>query len=98
MSEDFGWSGDEFLLGDCQEDWLMDMLDLRAEEYAERQRQHELEETLLEFADEANDEYGHERDLCDIVREQDEREDWVGECEGDELVINEDEDDYDCDE
>lgn len=20
--EDFGWGGDEFLIGDCQEDWL----------------------------------------------------------------------------
>jgi len=72
MMEDFGWSGDEFLLGDCMDDWAMDMLDLRADEYAERQRQLELEEIKLEFADEANDEQGHERDLCDMVREHDE--------------------------
>jgi len=29
--EDFGWSGDEFLLGDCMEDWLQ-----RPEEFPEQ--------------------------------------------------------------
>ena len=24
MSEDFGWSGDEFLIGGCREDWGLD--------------------------------------------------------------------------
>jgi hypothetical protein len=70
--EDFGWSGDEFLIGDCQDDWRMDMLDIGADEYEERQRQRDIEETKLEFADEANDEQGHERDLFDIVNEHDE--------------------------
>jgi hypothetical protein len=82
MLEDFGWSGDEFLIGDCRDDWGMDMLDLRADEYAERQR--------LLAEDEVDDAWDreNERDLCDIVREHDEEEDWLGENE----------EDYDCDE
>jgi hypothetical protein len=75
--EDFGDFGDERLLGTCQEDWL----ELDPTAYQERQRERELEEIKLEFADEANDEQGHERDLCDIVREHDEAEDWTDDAD-----------------
>ena len=33
--EDFGWNGDEFLIGDCQDDWASDLLDLAGDEYEE---------------------------------------------------------------
>lgn len=32
--EDFGFWGDEYLMGDCQQDWL----DMRADEYDEQQQ------------------------------------------------------------
>lgn len=75
--EDFGDWGDERMLGSCQGDWLdeADSMVNRFERGQEARRQRELEETQLEFADEVNDERGHERDLCDIVREHDEQED-----------------------
>ena len=83
MLEDFGDWGDERFLGLCAEDWLdeADSMASRQELWLERQRQRELEEIKLEFADEANDEQGHERDLCDIVREHDEGEDWAEDAE-----------------
>lgn len=28
MAEDFGWAGDEFLMGDCQDDWDVESHDL----------------------------------------------------------------------
>lgn len=87
--EDFGDWGDERLLepyGDVSLDEGDSMVD-RFELWQEHKRQRELEEIKLEFADEANDEQGHKRDLCDIVREHEEREDWLDE---------ESEDYYDC--
>src|SRR5512135_2793987 len=66
MNEDFGWAGDERLIGDCMDDWAMDRLDILADQAEERE--HAREELALEFADEKG-----ERDLCDIVREHDER-------------------------
>jgi hypothetical protein len=50
MSEDFGWSGDEFLMGDCMDDWTMDLIDLGADRYEEEMRARD--ELALEFADE----------------------------------------------
>lgn len=81
--EDFGDWGDERMLGSCQADWLDETYSSadRFEFWRERQRERELEEIKLEFADEANDARGHELDLCDIVREHDEREDWVQEAD-----------------
>jgi hypothetical protein len=75
--EDFGDWGDERFLGVCAEDWLEDTRMF----WQERQRERELEEIKLEFADEANDEQGHERDLSDIVREQEEEEDWLDDAD-----------------
>lgn len=76
MSEDFGWSGDEFLLGDCQDDWQMYMPDRfdtrRGQRKLEEIQRQELDELALEFLEEG----GEESDLSDIVREHDEREDW----------------------
>jgi len=98
--EDFGDWGDERMLGSCQADWL-DEADTRAgaiEFWQERERQRELEEVKLEFADEANDAQGHERDLCDIVREHDEREDWIQEADDLQEWRTDDDDNYlDCD-
>lgn len=50
MPEDFGWSGDETLIGDCQDDWRMDLLDMRGDDY--EAEMHAREELALEFADE----------------------------------------------
>jgi hypothetical protein len=74
MPEDFGWSGNEFLMGDCMDDWNMDLLDLGADRYDEERRARE--ELALEFADEKG-----ERDLCDLVREHEEEEDRVLEAD-----------------
>jgi hypothetical protein len=71
MLEDFGWSGDEFLMGDCQDDWVMDLLDAGVESYEEERRIR----GLLAGEDEVITEGELERDLADIVREHDERED-----------------------
>jgi hypothetical protein len=57
MPEDFGFGGDEFLIGDCQDDWNMDQIDLRADE-------HEARQSALD-----EDEAVPEADLCDMVRE-----------------------------
>lgn len=40
MFEDFGWSGDEFLMGDCQMDWLDAQADVWEEQ---RQAQRDFE-------------------------------------------------------
>ena len=71
MLEDFGWSGDEYMIGDCMDDWAMDRLDILSDQTEERER--EREELALEFSDEEKP----ERDLCDIVREHEESEDWA---------------------
>lgn len=63
MAEDFGWSGDEFLIGDCMDDWNMDMIDLRADEHEARQSAL-AEEEVDDAWDREN-----EADLCDMVRE-----------------------------
>lgn len=48
--EDFGFGGDEFLIGDCTDDHFnMDVLDARADEYEER------EQILREMAEEADE-------------------------------------------
>ena len=89
MAEDFGDFGDEAFLGFCAEDWR-DYAPLDAEEnhlrQLERNRQRELEEIKLEFADEANDEHeqGHGRDALDLVREYEESENF----EADEEYLN----------
>lgn len=89
MLEDFGDYGDEAFLGFCAEDWR-DYAPLDAEEnhlrQLERNRQRELEEIKLEFADEANDAHGHERDLFDLVREHEEEEDWLRGGDGDDYL------------
>ena len=84
--EDFGDWGDERMLGSCQADWLDEadsMID-RFERGQEARRQRELEEIQLEFADEANDEQGHERDALDLVREYEESKNF----EEDEEYLN----------
>lgn len=52
--EDFGWSGDEFLMGDCQGDWL----DARADEWQERQ------DLLRELAEQEDQDADFEPDDC----------------------------------
>jgi hypothetical protein len=85
MREDFGDCGDEQFLNLCAGDWLDDTRLTWQERQLERAERRELEEIKLEFADEANDTLGHERDLCDIVREQEEQEDWVSDIDDDYL-------------
>lgn len=92
MLEDFGDWGDERFLGVCAEDWLWDVNERRQHDLAENRRQ------LLE--DEVDDVWDreNERDLSDIVREQEESEDWVLEADDLQEWRNPDEnDDYlDC--
>jgi len=78
--EDFGWSGDEFLLGDTQDDWVMDLLDAGVESFEEERRIR----ALLAGEDVVVTEGELERDLADIVREHDEQEDFEREPEPDE--------------
>ena len=52
MNEDFGYCGDEFLLGDCRDDWGLDLgpdLEVAADAWEEHQA------VLREFADEARE-------------------------------------------
>lgn len=53
MSEDFGWAGDEFMLGDCQDDWMFYM----ADRFDSRKGQRELAEIQRQHADELALEY-----------------------------------------
>ena len=94
MLEDFGWSGDEFLIGDCQDDWNMDMVDVRADEHGER--------TRLLAEDEVDDAWDreNERDLFDIVREHDEEygdPDYPEQVGQDVSEFDEDDDYLNCD-
>jgi hypothetical protein len=70
--EDFGWSGDERMIGDAQDDWVMDLLDAGVESFEEERRIR----ALLAGEDVVVTEGELERDLADIVREHDEREDF----------------------
>jgi len=50
FNEDFGFGGDEFLVGDCRADWdLGPDLEVKADEWEEHQA------VLREFADEARE-------------------------------------------
>jgi hypothetical protein len=74
MGEDFGWSGDEFLIGDCQDDWLQN------DRLIWQERQREREVRAADLAEEEVDnawDAENERDLFDLVRENEEEEDWL---------------------
>jgi hypothetical protein len=88
--EDFGDWGDERMLGSCQADWLDEVYSNadRFDFWKERQREREIEEVKLEFADEANDERGHEPEGYDFVREQ---------RDGNDDPFRDDDDYLDCD-
>jgi hypothetical protein len=78
--EDFGWFGDERMIGDCMDDWAMDRLDILADQAEERERARE--ELALEFdprdprgQGNASEGIIYERDALDFVREQEESQD-----------------------
>lgn len=72
MSEDFGWAGDEFMLGDCQDDWLFYM----ADRFDSRQGERKLAEIQRKQADELELEYLDMGDLYDIPEVGEEYEEW----------------------
>jgi hypothetical protein len=76
--EDFGDWGDERFLGVCAEDWLEDTRLFWKEHMRERElRASDLEEEESDDAWDAE----NERDLSDLVRENEEEEDWVLEAD-----------------
>jgi len=71
MREDFGDWGDERFLGVCAEDWLWDVNERRLHDMAQVRARDLAEQEVDDAWDAMN-----ERDLCDMVREHDEQEDW----------------------
>jgi hypothetical protein len=78
MREDFGWSGDEFMLGDCQDDWQFNWVKGNAEVLADDDNPDKGDDIgqELDMADPNyslyDEEEGEEGDLFDIVRQHEE--------------------------
>ena len=82
MREDFGFGGDEFLIGDCQEDWQVDWLSGNAKFFEDHQRVDE-EGEFDDYDPNKGDDIGQELDMADPSYTLDDGDDYL-ECEWEE--------------